>query len=352
MIPASLPENETERQASLERMHILSTPREADLDRVTRLAKRLFGVEIALISLVDRDRQWFKSRFGLDACETPRNISFCGHAINNDDLFIVLNAVEDTRFHDNPLVIGDPGIRFYAGCPLSNAEGHRIGTLCVISPHPREVTDDEREALRDLGRLAEWALAARELSETRCALLDELDVAKRESLIDPLSGLWNHGGVDALVDREIARAARDKEPLAVAFVDIDHFKKINDQYGHARGDDAIRLTADILTQSMRPYDIVGRYGGEEFLIAIKGMGSDNLPAIGGKLLKAIRARARLPVDAKSPHVFTASVGLTAASSKDGTAFSREALFRIADNAMYQAKQGGRDRYVIATVGQS
>lgn len=150
--PAPLPPNEKER---LERLHsyaVLDTAAEPDFDDFTVLASRLLGAPVALISLVDRHRQWFKSRVGLDAAATPRDEAFCAHAILSEDLFVVEDARADARFADNPLVTGDPHIRFYAGCPLVTTDGVALGTLCVIDRVPRELGAADADTLRRLGR--------------------------------------------------------------------------------------------------------------------------------------------------------------------------------------------------------
>ena len=149
----SIPPTEDRRLEALRALKLLDTGADARFDRITRIARRLFGVPIALISLVDANRQWFKSRQGLDAPETPRDISFCGHAILGDDIFVVEDALTDPRFADNPLVTGPPHIRFYAGAPLSSADGHRVGTLCIIDRQARFFPADDRQDLREL---ADW----------------------------------------------------------------------------------------------------------------------------------------------------------------------------------------------------
>ena len=315
------------------------------------MAKKIFDVEIALVTLLDNDRQWFKSCIGLNATETPRNISFCGHAIHGEGLFVVNDATKDERFHDNPLVAGDPKIRFYAGQPLTNEEGFRIGTLCVISPHPRDITRAEIDALEDLGKLAETALGSRNIGETQQTLLEELDKAKREAMIDPLSGLWNRRGVDELFDREIARASRVGESVAIVMTDLDHFKQINDNFGHSKGDEAIRLAADILKQNARPYDIVGRYGGEEFVTVFQGVDFKSLPSFGEKLLQSFRTKARLTLEDGKPHPFTTSFGLTAAAPTQQSPVDRDTLLRAADSALYKAKSGGRNRFGIVDISE-
>jgi len=161
-----IPPNETERQAALCALELLDTAPEERFDRITRIAQRHFGVQIALVSLVDAGRQWFKSRQGLDAAETPRDISFCGHAILADDIFHIPNALKDPRFADNPLVTGGPEIRFYAGAPLHAPGGERVGTLCVIDSQPRELNAEDLAMLRDLGDSVEAELEHAQLRET------------------------------------------------------------------------------------------------------------------------------------------------------------------------------------------
>lgn len=146
----AIPEDESRRLDALCSLNILDTPAEERFDRNTRLARKVFEVPIALVSLVDSERQWFKSRQGLDATQTPRDISFCGHAILSDEVFYVPNTLEDDRFADNPLVTGPPDARFYAAAPLHAPGGARIGMLCIIDSQPREFTDEQFAALRDL----------------------------------------------------------------------------------------------------------------------------------------------------------------------------------------------------------
>ena len=165
MLEPNKPLDEFDRVAELHDLRLLDTPAEERFDRLTRMAQRLLGVSIALVSLIDHDRQWFKSRQGLDATETPRNISFCGHAILADGPFVIEDASLDVRFADNPLVTGPLGIRFYAGMPLQGPLGYKVGTLCLIDPTPRRFSRDDEAALRDLAALVMLEISNKELNQ-------------------------------------------------------------------------------------------------------------------------------------------------------------------------------------------
>jgi diguanylate cyclase (GGDEF)-like protein len=245
------PADESTRIDTLRALNILDTAPEERFDRLTRLAKRLFGVPIALVSLVDEERQWFKSAQGLEAAETPRDISFCGHAILGEDIFMVPNAALDVRFHDNPLVVDNPNIRFYAGCPLKVANGSKLGTLCLIDREPRNFSEDDLALLRDLARMAEQELAAIQL-----ATMDELTM------------LSNRRGFEALSLHAIGLCRRLQKPAALLYLDLDGFKQINDRFGHAEGDRALTGFARLLQQVFRESDVIGRLGGDEFAVLL------------------------------------------------------------------------------------
>ena len=143
---------ERARVVALNSYDILNTPAEDVFDEFARMAASIVGTPIALVSLVDGHRQWFKAKVGLDVCETPRDVAFCAHAIGSTGVFVVPDAQLDPRFSHNPLVTGGPKIRFYAGAPLINSEGHALGTLCVIDYVPHEITLEQQCALQMLSR--------------------------------------------------------------------------------------------------------------------------------------------------------------------------------------------------------
>src|ERR1041384_6875306 len=177
---APIPRNDKQRLRILWQYDILDTMPEEVFDDLTELAARICEAPIALITLVDEDRQWFKSKIGVTLNETSRDISFCGHAIEQSDLFIVPDAMLDKRFAQNPLVTSDPKIRFYAGAPLITPDGHALGTLCILDKVPRELTPAQAKALRVLSRMAVTQLELRRHSKELAKARDDTQFLKRE----------------------------------------------------------------------------------------------------------------------------------------------------------------------------
>jgi GAF domain-containing protein len=168
-----IPKDEPQRLADLRSYKILDTPPEAEFDSVTLLASQICQTPIALVSLIDSERQWFKSKVGLSISETSRDVAFCAHAIMQRDLFIVRDAAADKRFAGNPLVTSKPKIRFYAGAPLVTPDNHALGTLCVFDRVPRVLSKEQQQALRALSRhVMGYLELRRELLETKAALLE------------------------------------------------------------------------------------------------------------------------------------------------------------------------------------
>ncbi len=163
MIAAPLPSDDAQRLQALRELLILDTPPEERFDRVVRFAAEEFDMPIALVSLVDASRQWFKARVGLDACETGRDISFCGHVVVQTEVMVVPDALLDERFFDNPLVTGAPNLRFYAGAPLQLPAGQIVGTLCLIDQVPRSLDELDIAILRSLRDLIVDELVAQKV---------------------------------------------------------------------------------------------------------------------------------------------------------------------------------------------
>lgn len=265
MLFAPIPANESARIESLRRMLLLATPDEESFDRITRVVQRVFNAPIALISLIDSNRQWFKSCIGLPVRETGRDVSFCGHAILNDGLFVIEDARQDDRFADNPLVVGPPHVIFYAGRPLKNADGHMVGTLCVIDHEPRTFSPSDRQALDDLGHWVESVFLNRDLSETQLGMISELEDTRRDALLDPMLNLWSQKASIEICKREVKRAFDGKRPLSIAMISLMNLDTIRTQHGDDAARTALISGARSLLTLQRSYDTLGRFDENEFI---------------------------------------------------------------------------------------
>jgi diguanylate cyclase (GGDEF)-like protein/PAS domain S-box-containing protein len=463
MTPAALPTDEAARLAALRALDVLDTPAEAEFDALVQAASTVCGTPISLVSLVDEGRQWFKANHGLaEATETPRNMAFCAHAILDDDLFVVHDATADERFADNPLVTGAPDIRFYAGAPVRLSDGHRVGTLCVIDRHPRQLDATQREVLISLSKAVARALEGRRAALQLRVAIDELEgrhqmldatlrsiedavlatdaagcihwanpaaerllgrsaqglrgrplrraVALRSSsdrrdilavlsnavdgqsaalpadavlhtadgqeiavegvasalrtggsvsgavLVlrdvsdkrranaevsfrashDALTGLVNRGEFEHRLQDMLAR----RDCGALMFIDLDHFKVVNDRCGHAAGDKVLREVAGILRKAVRETDTVARLGGDEFAVLLSHCSMASAQRKG----QAICDQLEVERFAHGEQRFRigASIGLAPIG---GELADLQSVLQAADGCAYAAKDAGRNRVV-------
>lgn len=358
MLSAGLPPNEPARLAELHAYRILDTSSEQAYDDITFLASHICRTPIALISLVDRERQWFKSRVGLAATETPRNVAFCAHAIQQpEEVMIVPDATQDTRFAANPLVTGDPHVRFYTGAPLVTPTGNAIGALCVMDRVSRELTSGQLAAVRALSRqvmthlelrrtvtsldahLAEREQYQQRLEEYQRRLEENNSALERLSASDALTGLHNRRAFETRLEEEISRASRYHAALSLAIVDVDHFKPYNDSMGHVAGDVVLRRVGDVLRRNARHGDVVARIGGEEFAVILPNTSRNGASVMAERFRRAI---AREPWPNRP---MTISVGVATAENGET---ARSTMMSTADAALYEAKRSGRNR--VATAG--
>jgi len=350
MLPAPIPEDEADRLKSLVEMNILSTARDADLDRITRLTQEHFDLETALISLVDKDRQWFKSRVGLDAQESCRADSFCGHAINSDDMLIVENATKDDRFFDNPAVINAPHVRFYAGQSLHNPAGYRIGTLCVVSSQERRFDAKDQQSLKDFARLAELVLAQRNLSQSQNTLLRSLSHDQRDAMLDPLSGLWNQQGFDLFFKNEAERHYDNDNSFAVILVELDQAKHVCTEYGDELYNEVVKHAADVINQTTNTIDTVTRTEGASFALIVTDINRIQLPILGEKIRKALIKTDKF-VLANGQKPFAASIGLTYVPAALRNDDLRNQAMDHAKKALNEARENGGNQFVLNNMSE-
>lgn len=454
-----LPAQETERLEKLRSYEILdSLPEEAHV-RITRLAAKTFNVPIAAISLIEGDKLWFKAHIGNAYNEISRKLTFCAHAICQDEVFVVEDATKDPRFSDNPYVTGAPHLRFYAGAPLRASGGLNLGTVNILDTKPRTITDDERESLADLAAMVIDSFEMRQLlnranaaerrfidameslpngfvlydKDDRLVICNEryreiyaesakyivpgasfeeiirngvengqypdaigneeawiaerlemhqnpgepieqhlpgdtwLRVQERRTSEGGLVGFrfditelkrqerelirlaWTDSLTDAmnrhrfmdLAGKEVERARRRNSELSLLLLDADHFKQINDKYGHAAGDAILKGLVERWTRSLRSHDLIGRIGGEEFSILLPEANAANAIRTANRLRKEI-AEVPFAFEGQLLRV-TVSIGVaTLAAGED-----LPSLMQRADRALYRAKEAGRDEVIAS-----
>jgi diguanylate cyclase (GGDEF)-like protein len=312
---------EAARLQALEALDLFDSPKDPGLERIIRLIQEIFGVEIGIVSFIDAHRQWYKACAGMPVDELPREDTFCRYVLETDKHLVVQDTLLDERFRQHPAVTHPPHVRFYAGFPLRTDDGFIVGTICAIDSQPR--TFGKRDA--------------RVLEELAGAVMDRLALAKLAST-DGLTGLLTRRSFREEASRLVAQANRHRHEISCVMLDIDHFKKINDDHGHAAGDEVLKSVAMVCKGQLRVGDLFGRLGGEEFAIVLPHVGREGAMATAEKLRQAVAAT-RIPLEAGDLSV-TASFGVTVASI---VAKDIDSLLAQADAAMYQAKGAGRDR---------
>ncbi|AQU83197.1 MULTISPECIES: diguanylate cyclase [unclassified Halomonas] len=462
-----IPFDEDARLAALNELALLDTANEPVFDRITRLVSLLLNVPMAAVSLVDANRQWFKSKVGMDTIETPRDEAFCAYTVVQAVPLIVNDALLDERFADNPYVTMPGGVRFYAGLPLKSSQGYVLGSLCAMDIKPRTLNIAEQAAMKDLadivvgeiqlrerlideqkskvasqralnalhlsleqqieqrirelnlvietacdayisidenGRVLDWNRAAetmfgwsRKEALTRSittlmlpnglpsdVLLPAMGEAKRrdgvrlpveirlksyevngrtrrslfihditerkqlerlrdqEAREDVLTRLPNRRALDERLPEAMARVRRTRKPLAVLFLDLDGFKNINDQYGHAMGDELLRDTAQRLQAAVRETDFVARWAGDEFVVLLEGIDCDAVGPLADKLIHTVEQPIVL-----SGAVLNVNTSIGVALFMPEAAETSQELLKRADVAMYEAKRAGKGQVRLA-----
>ena len=322
------PEHDPARLKTLRDYCVLDTEPETRFDELTLLASRICNTPIAIISLVDEKRLYFKSAIGLKVREIPSNHSFCIEVVRQGEPIVVKDAKEDDRFKSNPLVHENPFFHFYAAALLIAPNNQVIGTLCVIDYIPRDINLEQKEALKILARQVITQL--------------ELDV---QAIRDPLTGLFNRRYADEMLRSELRRMDRKKASLGLLIIDIDNFKKVNDTHGHGTGDAVLMTFGKYLLENVRYEDVACRIGGEEFMVIIP----ETVLEVAQQRSEDIRNefhKMEFLDDNKIVDNLSLSIGVAAYPIHGKTA---EDLIRCADSALYRAKSEGRNRVIAADV---
>jgi diguanylate cyclase (GGDEF)-like protein len=311
--------DEAGRLAALQRYNVLGTPPEAPFDRITGLVRTLFNVPIALVTLADAHRLWFLSRQGIGATEMPRANTMCHFAIRTAEPLVVRDARLDMRFSSEHFVMGPPYVTSYAGVPLVTPDGYNIGALCVIDTVPREFSPEQVALLKSFAPLVIGELELRAIAKS-----------------DHLTGALTRRGFLAEADAARALFERHRRPRTLVMLDIDHFKAVNDGYGHPAGDAVLRTVVAACRGALREEDVLGRIGGEEFAMLLAETGPAEAMAAAERF-RALVERVEIPLD--PPLRVTASFGVAPLAPGFVTS---EAWLAEADAALYAAKRAGRN----------
>lgn len=318
--------DEPARLAALQRLAILDTAPEEPFEHVVNLVRTILGVPICAVSLIDEDRQWFKAEVGLNATETARDTSFCTHAIQQRAPFAIPDATADPRFAQNPAVTGSPHVRSYLGIPLVTADGYNIGSLCAVDTCTREFSSREVAILDNFARIVVNEMELRRIAER-----------------DQLTGAHSRRGFLEKAEAEIERFRRYGRPASLVLIDVDHFKSVNDTWGHPAGDVVLRTLSETLEGNKRPVDVLGRLGGEEFAVLLPETEANDAFSAAERFREGLAARAIALPGGHALNI-TASFGVAAL---DSSVASAEDWLARADAPLYVAKRSGRNRCVIA-----
>jgi diguanylate cyclase (GGDEF)-like protein len=325
--------------ANIHSQDLFYTPLEERFERITRVARRALQVPVAAISLFNEDKQWFKSAVGWGISELPREQAICKLTVAGDGLLTISDTLADPRVADLPIVVSAPRFRAYAGHPLVDEHGNVVGTFCVFDLRTREFTAADRQALVDLTAMAQRELLSDRLTNAHAALTSKLGVARREALMDPLTHLWNRRGASVLLKGALTSADQRNMPLALALLDLDNFKRINDSHGHQTGDEVLRRVASRLLSSVRTDDAICRLGGDEFLVLMADTDAAIATRVAERIRQSITNTAVPTRDGTIP--ISVSVGCTIRQAHDKSAV--EELLERADQALMQSKAAGRNR---------
>lgn len=310
--------DEAGRILALRRYGVFDSGREDNFDAITSLVCSVLDVPMCAVTFIDEKRQWLKSSVGLGGSETSRGLAFCDHTIRDRGIMLVEDATLDPRFAENALVTDDPHIRSYAGVPLVTPDGYQLGALCAIDRRPRSYDAAQVAILERFSALVVEQLELRTLAHN-----------------DFLTGALTRRAISAAAAKAIRQHDRDMTSAALLALDLDHFKRINDMFGHQTGDEVLKAVASVCTATLRPGDLFGRLGGEEFAILLPSTGFFEAARCAERLRGMIE-QLEMPYGP-----VTASFGL--AMIEEYSDF--DAWLAAADNALYQAKRGGRNRWM-------
>lgn len=339
------PRFEHQKNEVLQRYRILNGTEVHFADQIARTAAQVFSVPMVVTTLNERYRNWYRSAYGVHGPFLERLLNFCSQANLSDLAFAVSDVRKDAHFANDPAVEEPPHVVFFAGAPLHDPDGKRFGSLCLIDTKPHEFSNDQLRLLESFAGIVSQDICVR--SAARYAVRDLIEAEHDKcglfdmAMTDPLTKALNRRAFFRFAEREVLRASRHGKPVSALLFDIDHFKHVNDAYGHSVGDEVLTRLVECVTRSVRDEDLVGRIGGEEFAILLP----ETDPQRASVLANRIRESVSELKFAGRERVFniTISIGISEPGFADLDILP--ALER-ADAALYLAKQRGRNRVEV------
>lgn len=328
-----LPDNETGRMAAVRALEILDSAPEPEFEAITRIAARLFGTPMAVVSVMDSDRQWFKSRLGLDLPEIARRDALCSltlaQPVTHHQPLVIPDLWQDTRTMHNPLVTGTSKWRFYAGAPLFDAFGHGVGTVAVMDTEPRAFNMAQRHALSDLAQMALKAMEGR---------LSSLTLA-RSGHTDPLTGLSGRSQFDLALTVELRHAMRTGEPFTLLSTALDGLQTVADGFGPEAAEEVLRQVSQRLSQQVRLGDVLARLDHDEFAVVMRHGDQSSAEMLVARMVNAVKE----PITLQSGDTVGVGISVGIAAYDDSVA-SSAMLLSQAHEALRQAKQQNERRW--------
>ncbi|MBB4658097.1 GGDEF domain-containing protein [Parvularcula dongshanensis] len=345
MLPFPLVSFDEQRLEVLQRYRLLAPTSAPNAEGLALLARRALGVEYVYAAVTERHRRRFACHAGVPDSWLDVTASFCARANLAQRPFVLEDVRVQTEIADHPAVSGPPGIRFFAGAPMFGSSGERLGTFCVFSPRPQTLGAERHVLLAQFAGHAAETLSLRSAASYAVRDLVEAERVKRAyydlAMTDALTGALNRRAFFEVAQRALTRCRRHDRPFAVVMVDIDHFKRVNNEHGNAMGDAVLAALSDCLRRAVRAEDALGRLGGEAFALILPETDREEAARTADRLRRLVRV---LPVGENEKAFFvSASFGLAMAGPGEERI---EDVLTGADRALYEAKAAGRDRVAL------
>ncbi len=338
MLPIPIPENEIARLEALCCYGILDSEPSSDMVLLTKVAAEICDCPVSTITLIDENRGCYYTKVGLDedVKETPREISLCGHVVFHQQTMIISDTLQDNRFNNNPRVLDDPPLRFYAGVPLINKDGYALGTLCVIDRAPKTLSLKQVKMLEMLRDVIVQRL------ESDYESLKRTEKLSYQATHDVLTGLVNRFEFERRLDRVFSESVTDTSEHVLCYMDLDNFKQVNDSFGHISGDYLLQEIGQLLGRHIRKRDTLARIGGDEFGLIMEHCSIKQAQRVAKNLIKTLN-KTEFDIEGNNMDIGI-SIGITLI---DTSCDNMIELLKKVDQACYSAKKEGRNRIHIS-----